>query len=291
MSAPAPRSRRTLFELAVGATAISFAAIFFRLALPTDPLLASALRLGLAALCLAAWRKLRPGPPPSARLARAGVIGGLLYALHFGTWVASLSLTSVAASVTLVTATPLLLAIVAFVLGKDRPTRVQVVAILVAVLGVVLIGGTDFGAGQLLGDALALAGAVAMAGYLWLARSLGDELDSIGLSLRAAAWGSLFLGLAHLSTRLVHPLEFPSASALGWIALAALLPQLIGHTLLTSALRRATPTEVGLATAAEPVLSTLLAWVWLNELPTPVVLLGCGVALIGVVVGVAGRRA
>lgn len=278
--------RRTAIELALGAVAISFAAIFFRLAEPTDPLLASALRLGIAALCL--WPLAR-GRTATPRLKRAGVIAGLLYAIHFGTWVASLSRTSVAASVTLVTATPLLLVVVAFATGKDRPRPIQLAGIAVACVGVLLIGGGDLGEGQLFGDALALIGAAAMAGYLWLARSLGADLDSLALSVRAAGWGAFFLGIAML---LVVPLGspvLPTGEGFGWIVLAAVIPQVLGHTLLTSALGRATPSEVGLATAAEPVLSTLFAWLWLAELPTEWVLVGCVVALLGVVLGMTRR--
>ena len=85
-------------------------------------------------------------------------------------------------------------------------------------------------------------------------------------------------------------LAVPSTEALGWIALSALVPQVVGHTLLTFALRRATPTEVGLATAAEPVLSTLLAWLWLREVPTALVLGGCAVTLVGVLLGARPAR-
>ena len=270
----------------MGALAISFAAIFFRLAGPADPLLASALRLGVASLCLWPFARRRPA---SARLKRAGVLAGLLYAIHFGTWVASLSRTSVAASVTLVTATPLLLVVVAFATGKDRPRPIQLAGIAIACVGVILIGGGDLAEGQLLGDGLAVIGAGAMAGYLWLARSLGSELDSLALSVRAAGWGALFLVIALLVLLPFETVILPTSEGLGWIVLAALIPQVLGHTLLTSALSRATPTEVGLATAAEPVLSTWLAWAWLAELPTELVLAGCAVALIGVVLGMTRR--
>lgn len=276
---------RTGIELALGAFAISFAAIFFRLAEPADPLLASALRLGIAALCLWPLARRRLA---SARARRAGRIAGVLYAIHFGTWVASLSRTSVAASVTLVTATPLLLLVVAFVSGKDRPGSMQLVGIAIACLGVALIGGGGLGDGQLLGNGLALIGAAAMAGYLWLARSLGAELDGLALSARAAAWGALFLCVALLAQLPFGAPTLPSLEGLGWIVLAAVIPQVLGHTLLTSALRRATATEVGLATAAEPVLSTLLAWLWLSE-PTPLVLMGCAMALLGVIAGMTRR--
>lgn len=291
-TAPASHTR-TLVAMAVGALAISFAAIFFRLAPGVDPLLASAIRLGIAALVLApvvvrAWRS--GGISRAAR--HAAVWAGLFYAVHFGTWVASLSRTTVAASVTLVTATPLLSALVAFAEGKDRPTRRHGIAIVLALGGVALIAGSDVAGGRWDGDLLALAGAAAMVAYLRLVRGLGDELgDTVAFSGLAAGWGALFL-LPALALAAVlggddatSALAMPSTGALGWIALSALVPQVVGHTLLTYALRRATPTEVGLATAAEPVLSTLLAWFWLAEVPTSLVFCGCAVTLVGVVLG------
>lgn len=284
---------RTLVAMAVGAIAISFAAIFFRLAPGVDPLLASAIRLGIAGLVLSpvvvrAWRSGTLSP----EVRRASVWAGLFYAIHFGTWVASLSRTTVAASVTLVTATPLLLALVALAEGKDRPTPRHGIAIVLALGGVALIAGSDLADGRLVGDLLALAGAAAMAAYLRLVRGLGDRLgDTVAFSGLAAGWGALFLVPALALVAILDDggpaaaLALPSTEALAWIALSALVPQVVGHTLLTFALRRATPTEVGLATAAEPVLSTLLAWLWLTEVPTSVVLGGCAVTLVGVILG------
>ena len=268
--------------MAIGAIAISFAAIFFRLAAPIDPLLASALRLGLSSLVLAPWVR---GSTPSPAARRAGWFCGALYAVHFGAWVASLDLTTVAASVTLVTCTPLLLAGLGWLRGKDRPSGRQSLGALVAVGGSLIIGGSDLLGGQLVGDLLALLGALAMAGYLAVARELGTALDPLALTARSARIAALLLGLVVLARAVVHPIALPSAESLGWIALSALVPQVIGHTALTYALRGATPTEVGLATALEPVLSTLLAWLWLSETPLGPVLAGCGVTLAGVLLG------
>lgn len=283
--APSPRAR-TLAAMAIGAVAISFAAIFFRRAGDVDPLLASAIRLGLAAVVLApaAVRAAsKRALPPVA--VRAAVVAGFFYALHFGTWVASLSRTTIAASVTLVTATPLLSALLALVEGRDRPERRHGIAIVLALGGVALIAGDDLGHGRILGDLLALAGAAAMVGYLRVVRGLGGSLDALAFSAHAAAWGALFLVPVVAVSALSTPIVWPSEAAMGWLALSALVPQVVGHTLLTYALRRATPTEVGLATAAEPVLSTVLAWVVLTETPTEIVLAGCGLTLVGVVVG------
>jgi drug/metabolite transporter (DMT)-like permease len=70
--------------------------------------------------------------------------------------------------------------------------------------------------------------------------------------------------------------------ALLFIALSALIPHLIGHTLLTWALRHTRPTVVGIATIGEPVGATLLAWVWLDELPAAQALAGCSVVVAAV---------
>lgn len=278
-----PSRARTLGAMAIGAVAISFAAIFFRLAAPVDPLLSSALRLGISAAVLVplAGRTTVPGAH------RVALACGALYAVHFGAWVASLDLTTVAASVTLVTATPLLLAALAWMRKKDRATPRQTLGAVVAIVGAVTIGGSDLFGGRLLGDGLALLGAIAMAGYLVVARERGTEIPPLWLTSRAALCAALMLAAVLTLRAPLGPIAWPSPASLGWIALSALVPQVIGHTMLTYALRGATPTEVGLATALEPVLSTLLGWLWLAELPTAWVLTGCAVTLVGVVVGVA----
>lgn len=321
MSTP-ERPRHVGPALAGAATAISFAAIFFRLAAPTHPLVAAGVRLVIAAALLAPLtiRARRRGALPGPVL-RAAVAAGLLYGVHFGAWVASLGLTSVAASVTIVTATPLLLAAAALVTGRDRPDRSLWGALALGVGGVAIIGGSHAGGGDALaGDALAGLGAAAMAGYLLLVRRLSHAVEPAPVSrhLQAAAAsprapshrsgmegarGLEVLPFAGVATAVggcallatagalgISPIP-PSASAAGWLLAAALVPQLIGHTLLTWALRWATPTAVGISTLGEPVGATLLGWAWLAEIPAPVVLLGCAVTLSGVVLAARAGRA
>jgi len=267
--------------------AISFAAIFFRKAAPTHPMVASGIRLTTAALLLLpvairAWLQGRLTP----RLVRAAALGGVLYGVHFGTWVTSLMLTSVAASVTLVTATPLLLAVVALFTGTDRPSRRLWTALGLAFVGVVFIGWTDLGVGSdaLLGDAFALAGAAAMAGYLVVCRRLGDAMDVWPfMALATGVGGVTMLGAAAL---LGVPLQAASSEALLYLVLAALIPQLVGHTLLTWSLRYTTPTAVGIATVGEPVGAALLGWLWLGEAVTLPIAIGCSITLSAVVLAI-----
>lgn len=266
--------------LAVGA--ISFAAIFFRLAQPTHPLISSAVRLGIAATLLLPWvvRGVRRGSLPRAHA--LGAMGaGVMYAVHFGAWVWSLELTLVASSVTLVTATPLGLAAWALLKREDVPSRGVFGALGLAVVGIAMIGWADVqvSGAALVGDALALLGAAAMAVYMVHVRRLG-ELDVWAFMGAACAVGCATLLIAAWVAGV--PLEVASAEAWGYLLLAALVPQLIGHSLLTWSLRHVTPTLAGLATLGEPVGATMLGWWWLGEVPGGLVLAGCAVTLVAV---------
>ena len=276
--------------LGLAVTAIAFAAILFRKALPTHPIAAAGIRLLVAAVLLSPflWRAHRRRGL-SRRLVGAATVGGLMYGVHFGAWVASLQLTSIAASVTLVTATPLLLAVVALSTGKDRPSRRLWGALGLALCGLVIIGGRDLitSSDALVGDALALLGAAAMAGYLLCGRWLGDKMDVLGFSAIATTVG----GLALLATAAASGIPFVAASwdAFGYLVLAALVPQLVGHNLLTWSLRHTTPTVVGLSTLGEPVGAALIGWLWLSEAPAPLTALGCAVTLCAVMLAIRSR--
>lgn len=299
---PPARPRLALAALAVGVVAIAFAAIFFRLAAPTSPAVAAATRLALAGALMMPFtvRGWRRGRLPPVVL-RGALICGLCYGLHFGAWVTSLSLTSVAASVTLVTATPLILGLVGRWTGQDAPTPRLWLAIGAAAVGTLIIGGADLALDgeALIGDALALLGAVAMVGYLICARRIGQRLAEAGappLDVLAFAGitttvGALclaaFTGLRALGG---HGPIWPDMEALGWLALGALIPQIVGHNLLTWALRRTTPTVVGLSTVGEPVISTALGWLWLRESVSVEIAAGCLVVLAGITLGVSRPR-
>lgn len=252
--------------LVVAVVSISFAAIFFKRTAPTDPLVAAGWRLLIAGTLLLplTLRGARAGRL-TGRLFWHGTVAGGLYGLHFGAWVTSLHLTSVAASVTLVTSTPLLLAIVALVTGRDRPSARLWGAIGLAAVGVGVIGLVDSSgaSGSLLGDGLALLGAAAMAGYMLVGRRLGAALDVWLFAGVATLSGGLVLLLAAIA--LGVPLMPATDEAWGFIVLAALFPQLVGHSLLTWSLRHVQPTVVGMATVGEPVGATLLGWLWLGE--------------------------
>ncbi|MCB9903396.1 MAG: DMT family transporter [Planctomycetes bacterium] len=280
---PPGRHAPTLLLL-LGVAAISTGSIFLRLA--EAPSAGEAFwRCALATLCLlpfasrtllADWRALSPGGK------RAGLLAGLLLAGHFAAWIESLAWTSVAQSVLLVSTTPLWVALLAPVVTGDRLTRLARWGLLAALLGTAAMhleaprGARD----PLWGGFLALVGAWCASGYLLIGRRLRRELPLFSYSV--ICYGSAALTLLALNLSTGSPLTGYSGATWGWLALAALIPQGVGHTTLNWALRHAGAPLVSVSLLGEPAAATLLAWVFLGERPTEVLILGGPIVLFGI---------
>jgi drug/metabolite transporter (DMT)-like permease len=221
-------------------------------------------------------------PQPSARQPWPVLGAGLALALHFAAWLASLELTSVAASVTLVSTTPLLVAMATAAMGTRLPGATWWGTGL-AVLGGVAIAGGDLGRGRdaLLGDALALLGAAAMTTYLLLGQSVRATMST-------ARYGALVYATAAL---VLAPIAFVVGGdrgrydAVTWLVIGAMIlgPQLLGHTVLNWLLRPLGSVTVSLALLGETTVATLAAWALLGEAPP----LGAVVGMPLVVAGIA----
>ena len=272
--------------LAVGVTAASTASTFIRLAQGSMTSLAvAAWRLTIATLILAPfavttrraeWRTL------SRREWGLIVASGLLLAVHFYTWITSLALTSVAASVVLVAVAPLFVGAISHFFLKERMSRRMVIGMAVALAGSLIIGLADAGEGahQLVGDVLALLGALAVAGYMLIGRRSRARLSLLGYVFPVYGTAALALMGAALFSG-VELTGYPAQAWL-WLVLVAVFPQIVGHSSLNWALGHVSATFVALAVLAEPIGSTLLAWLVLKEPPTFTTLIGGVLILIGI---------
>jgi drug/metabolite transporter (DMT)-like permease len=177
------------------------------------------------------------------------------------------------------------------VLLRERLSRGLVIALLLAVGGSVIIGLGDAGAGthRLWGDALALMGAVAAAGYFLFGRQLRTRLSLLAYVAPVYSVAALVLMLIAL---LSSPALLPQQPQTWlWLFLLAVGPQIVGHSSLNWALRYLSATFVTLAILGEPIGATLLAWWLLGEAPSPWALLGGTLILAGIVIGSRAERA
>jgi drug/metabolite transporter (DMT)-like permease len=277
--------------MAIGVVAISTSPILIRVA-------------AMPALALAFWRclagaaVLAPFAPRGqvGRLARGDLLrlaaAGVCLAAHFALWNASLGLTTVAAATTLVSCAPLFVGVGSVFLGEAPSPRAWA-GIVLATAGAVVIGlgdaaGFGAGAGAVLGDLLAFAGAIAMAGYLLLGRVARQRLpvSTYATSVYGVAAAVLLPACLLTGSSLGG---YPAAS---WLALAGVVagPQLLGHTVFNGLLATVSATVVALALLLEPVVATGLAWWLLDELPGPGFWAGAPMVLAGVWLATTGSR-
>ncbi len=269
--------------LAVALLAVSGAAIFVRLADAPSTVVAL-YRMAIASLLLApmTFKALRSRALRGRTLAMTAGAGFLL-ALHFVSWFTSLSLTSVVVSVTLLATSPLWAALLAWLLEGRAPRPLVLAGAATAVVGAAIMTVGEVSQSSLLGNALALLGAVAIAGYL----HLGSAVQRAGVGVGAyvgSAYSFAALSLLPLPYLLgLSYLDYQPATIL-WMALLALVPQLIGHTGLNFAATRLTTTVVATATLVEPLGAGILALLIFGETPGTLTLLGGLVVIAGLVV-------
>ena len=284
------RGPRVWLPLLLGVLAVSTGSILIKLcAVPALSL--AAYRLGLAApfFCLGTtlrepgWWRTFP-----KELRSWALLSGMFLGLHFATWIASLSFTTVTSSVVLVTTNPLFVGLGSVIFLKEKVSSRLWMGMLLAVAGSAIIAGfspthPESAPNPTLGNALALCGALFMSSYMLVGRKLQTAV-STGAYV-SAVYSIAALTLLILAVGSGSPLSGFRPWDWGMLALMALIPQGLGHTLLNRSLRLLPASVVALAILGEPVGASLMAAALLDEIPNAGQAAGALVVLSGVVLG------
>lgn len=289
--------------LVLGVLAVSAAAVLIRLAFASAlannvvtagsvgfSLFIAATRLLIASVIfLPAWHRVR-SQTISPQAWGFAIAAGVALALHFATWITSLAFTTIAASTTVVTTNPVWVALLSWFWLKEKPSNLTIVGIALALTGGITIAfgdtkTTEAASNPLLGDFLALLGSWCASSYLLL----GREAQKRGLDT------SSYVVIAYTMAAIVLfplPLFFGTGytgyplAVYGYIALMAILSQVIGHTTLNWAVQWISPTLVTLAILFEPISSSILGYLIFAEVPKNAVLVGAVIVLVGVAIAV-----
>jgi drug/metabolite transporter (DMT)-like permease len=278
--------------LALALLGISTAGPLVRLS-AAHPVAIAAWRVGFSLVVIAAalaltggWRQWRRLDRPSLGLA---VGAGVMLALHFWSWNASISLTTIAASAVLVNLHPVIVAVISSLWLHERPTRRQWLGIAVAMMGALIVGAADLGALRasasgmaLLGDGLALIGALTVAIYYLIGRRIRQTLDL--WPYVALVYFTCFVTLIVIAVAAQVPLYPQPRRELLIFGALALGPMLLGHTGMNWALRYLPAYVVTLTVLGEPVGATLLAALLpgIREVPPLLTLVGGALVLGGI---------
>jgi drug/metabolite transporter (DMT)-like permease len=272
---------KALLALLGGACVIGLAPILVRLS-QAGPAATGFWRLVLSLPLLATLASRSSGgvgrPFPLA------VLAGAAFALDLGFWHYGIANTSVGKATVLTNLTPVVVTAIAWIVLKQRPARLFLAAVALAVAGASIMAVTkgvgSVGPNPRLGDALSLATAVWYALY-FLAVSAARRNEA---ATRIMFWSSVTgAPLLMVAALLLREHVLPAAAA-GWAACAGLgVVHVAGQGSIAWALGRLPPATASVTVLVQPVVAAGLGWLLFDELFSAWQSLGAAVALAGVV--------
>jgi drug/metabolite transporter (DMT)-like permease len=291
--------RRPYWVLAFSLLGISVAGPLVRLS-SADPVAIAVWRLGFSLLIVGGflfvtgewrdWKRL------TYRELAFAVAGGVSLALHFWAWNASIHLTTIAASVTLVSLQPAVVAAISAIALREAPTARQTGGIAVAIIGAFIIAAPDLHGGlapsgnaALVGNLLALSAAFTGALYYTIGRRLRPVLGI--WAYVAIVYSTAFVTLSLIGVVRGIALSPQPPREIAIFAALAFGPMLVGHTGMNWALKFIPAYVVNLTVLGEPVGATILgAFIpAIRQIPPIATLVGGAIVLTGVLIAADAR--
>ncbi len=287
---PTGRSWQGLLFACLAVFFFSTSPVFIRLATPFTSVEIAFWRLAIAALLvLLLGLATRQSLLVSARELPRFLFYGLVTALHFICYIASLSFTTIAHSLAIVYTSPIFVTLFsALVLREALPWR-KYAGIAVAIIGVAFMVGFEphYSACQpqeghcmLLGDGLALLSAICYGIYSIVGRGERDRHPLFRYTFYVYGLAALWLLPVMLYFAFRHAYPLP---ALGAVLALGILPLGLGHTLYNASLRTLHATYANLIATQEVTGGILLGILWLHEVPSVTALIGVVVTLAGII--------
>jgi drug/metabolite transporter (DMT)-like permease len=269
--------------LGVGVISLSFSAMFVRWANAPGPVTAF-YRLFFSIFLLLPF--FLPRARASSSIWSASLLfpllAGVFTAFDLGLWTASLAYTTASNATLLGNTSPLWVALGTWLILKQRLSAGFWRGLFIALMGAVLIMGTDFILHPRfgIGDAMALFTGFFYGGYFLFTQKSRTTFDPVVHIFFVGVGASFSLFVINLI--LGYPFfGFDRNTWLIFLA-SALVSQLIGYMSLAYALGHLPASIVSPTMILQPVVTTLLAIPLLAEIPTPWQGLGGAIALVGI---------
>ncbi|MCP8618096.1 DMT family transporter [Salirhabdus salicampi] len=270
--------------IVIGVLSISTAAVFVKLAHGVPASIIANYRLLIAVLIMLPYILIK-NSGEFRHITRKewlySALAGIFLAFHFILWFESLNYTSVASSVVLVTMQPIFAFIGTYLFFQERFRFSSVMSMIIAITGSVIISWGDFQISglALLGDMLALLGAVMVTGYFLIGQNIRKRISLMtytfivyGISTVTLLIYNVLLGKPFLGYEANHWLLF--------LALA-IIPTFFGHTMFNWAIKWVSTSVISMAILFEPIGASILAYFILGEQVSATQFLGGAVVIFG----------
>ncbi|MBP8992147.1 MAG: DMT family transporter [Spirochaetes bacterium] len=265
----------------IGIVSLSFAAIFIRMS-NSEPLAIATFRMGISSIILLPFFLIKKDKNISKKDIKIFIFSGLFLALHFYTWITSLRFTSIMSSTVLVTTNPIFVSIFSYFLFKKKIKKRTFLAIILSIIGIVLMSyGFSFST-NLKGNLLALFGALFASLYIISDYYLRKKYDLIDIVFPVYLVSFLILLSLSLSLNIkLYPLPLKEYFL---FFLIALIPQVIGHSIINYSLKFFSPVFISLAILGEPLGATIFGIIFFKEIPKVLEIIGGLFIITGIVI-------
>lgn len=269
--------------LPIAVVAVSFASIFIRLS-GSHPMMIAFYRMLFSTMILVPLLPIYIDEIKSLKTRDWFLLttSGLFLSVHFAAWIWSLSYTSVASSVVLVTAHPLVVAWVSGWYLNEKTSYKAYMSILLALAGISIITLSSYTDARWspIGDLLAIIGMLAVAGYIIRGREVRRRISLVPYVFIVYGISTIFLGIYSFALSLpFHP--HPPREYMLFFALA-LIPTILGHSLYNWVLKYLDARDVSTTLLGEPIGASILAFFILSETPPLLTLIGGAITLTGI---------
>ncbi|MFC3865917.1 DMT family transporter [Alcaligenes aquatilis] len=197
----------------------------------------------------------------------------------------AVSFTSMANTAVLMNLSPFFVAFLSYIFFKERLNAHQAFSLIICITGASILflsknEGIDFSSNSLIGDLLALNSALFYAIYFLLIRKLRGHIST----RKIIVWHSFTCGLLLLPISLTSNSPIFPSTFNGWvtIALLAFISQLLGHGLMTYALKYVDVVLASISTLAKPIVAIMLGYLFFDEKLLPLQWLGVSIVLSGI---------
>jgi drug/metabolite transporter (DMT)-like permease len=276
--------------LLLGVMACSISAVFIRMS-TTDPLVLAALRLSISSVVLSPVliREMRKhGSAFTRDHLRRTHLPAIVLAFHLILWSIGARMTAVAQASLIVNLVPIGIPFFLYALAGERLNLPEVAGTLLAVLGLVALSIRDAlsGGGSPAGNAVCFAAMLLFAFYLALGRRNRD-FPSVWLYV-IPVYGQAALICAIVALPRFH--SFAAGSAREWALMCglAIVPTVIGHSLLNAAMRRIRGQIVSLFNVGQFIFAGVMGFLIFGEAPRTVFYATSAVVVAGVAIVVFG---
>lgn len=288
---PQGTSRLGLLYVCIAVTFFSTGSVLVLWSQPFTPIEIAFWRLTIATL-LVATMGLLTHQPLRLRLQQLPrfLFYGLVTALHFVFYIASLSFTTIAHSLAITYTSPIFVTLFSVFFLHEKLAIRKYIGIAVTILGIAILAGfephytacslQDTGHCMVLGDGIALLSAICFATYSIAGRSERERHPLFRYTTNVYGLAALWLLPVTLFLAFRHAYTLTAISAV--IALG-IFPLGLGHTLYNAAVRHIHATYANLIATQEVTLGVLLGMIFFHQIPSLTAYIGGFIALIGII--------